>query len=120
MNRLTKEDTLEWDKAFENFYKTGVWKMADKPTDKEGTPIDVKTHSKGIETHGLMANPNRTGRFPGSRDWDLEARIPCANKKCMCHNQTFDKGVCGVPSRCAINNHGKCEGFKPRKAKNNG
>jgi len=53
-------------------------------------------------------------RFPGSRDWDLEGKISCANKKCICHQQSFGKGICQVPSRCAIDSHGKCTGYQPR------
>lgn len=30
LNRLTKEDALEWDKAFNQFCKTGVWIMAEE------------------------------------------------------------------------------------------
>ena len=132
-NRLTNEDALKWDKAFQQFCKTGVWNMTKekitemnmqkpikltKETIKIGTndPTKIGTHI-GLEKNSLMVDPAHIGRFSGSKDWDLEAKIPCANKKCICHNQSFGKGICGVPSMMAIDSHGKCTGYKPRKLK---
>ena len=133
LNRLTNEDALKWNKAFKQFCKTEVWNMTKekitemdtqkpikltKETIKIGTnvPIEIGTH-KDLETHNIMADPGHTDRFPESKDWDLEVKIPCANKKCTYHNQSFGKGVCGVLSMMAIDSHGKCTGYKPRKLK---
>lgn len=106
LNRLNDKDAKEFDKAFEIFCKTGVWTMGQE------NPLQLEQ---------MMPDPSRSGRYPGSRDWDLEAMIPCANSKCICHAQSFGKGTCGAPSRCAIDSHGKCAGYQPKeKKKKNG
>ena len=69
----------------------------------DGSSIDKKT----IHKCGFMADP---GRHPGSRDFMLDQPV-CLAVKCVCNSG----GYCFVPSRCKINDEGKCEGFKPRK-----
>lgn len=55
------------------------------------------------EIHGLM--PRRPHGYPVSRDW---AHVDC--KATGCRFNQSEK--CIVPSRCKINNEGRCEGFE--------
>lgn len=117
LNRLDKNDALEFDKAFKQFCKTGVWTMTDKKENVVSGPLGTleEMDAMGMETHGIMADPGRIGRFPGSRDWDIEGSIDCLRKTCVANNDKTHK--CVMPSLCSIDEKGRCKGFKPRKKK---
>ncbi len=60
-----------------------------------------------LEINGLM--PDRNDDFPMSRDYGYED-YECMRRLCISNRI----GKCISPSRCAIGEDGKCEGFKQR------
>lgn len=129
LNRLDNKDALEFDKAFKQFCKTGAWNM-NKEKQRKEILIDIANSDLcKLKTNSLMADPNENimgrGRFPGSRDWDMESlNIICDQTKCAANKKSFGIAKCIMPSLIAIDSHGKCVGFHPRKkikkGKNNG
>jgi len=67
----------------------------------------------GIEKRGLMFHPG--SQHPVSRDWALEDH-PCQASKCAANVC----GLCISPANAVIGEDGKCKGYHPRKAENDG
>ena len=59
---------------------------------------------------GFMPHNDGRFRFPGSRDFMLD-HIPCQATTCICNTG----GLCFAPSRCKINEEGKCSNYTPRR-----
>lgn len=82
---------------------------------KDGATIPLDRHEpfmKGfMNHHGLMFDPNRPGRFPSSRDWNMPD-IECDRKTCAANY----KGKCVMPSCIKIGANGKCKGCHDRKS----
>ncbi len=59
------------------------------------------------QIHGLM--PHREDRYPRSRDWDLP-NFSCKRRNCVANVG----GHCMTPSKCEIDENGKCSGYKSK------
>lgn len=135
LNRLTKTDAIEFDKAFVTFCKTRVWVMGQAKRIEEERLVEknkfeqaidrmgqeLKNDCKELKKNQFMADPSQRGRFLGSRDWDLEGHVfLCGQKKCAANITIDGKSQCVMPSLIAIDSHGKCVGYKPRKTTTKG
>ncbi len=112
LNRLNNNDARLWDKAFKHFVKTGEWNMSGTKENMVRGPMGTlkDMEAKGIQTHGIMADPGDRSRFPGSRDWDYESlQVPCELVRCVANHG----GVCLTPTEIKISAKG-CKSYKQR------
>jgi hypothetical protein len=58
-----------------------------------------------MDKKGLMPHHDPFNEFPYSRDWHMD-NIKCKAANCVCNNGS---GECVVPSKCVLDDTGKCE-----------
>ena len=98
-----------------------------KPISKEEVKVLIEkpdyceplnsNESLELTKKGLMADPSGRGRYPGSRDWDMECLlIECLRTTCVAN---YNK-KCSMPSRIEIGLTGKCKGYQDPNSNTNG
>ena len=138
-NRLNESESRTWDKCYIYFVRTGRWPMNEKDNKgcnchgecacescpgygKDAQPIELTDKMlaamdndaapfEAPQVKDFMADTSGRGRYPGSRDWDMECWfVKCLRSSCVANY----KDKCTVPSRISICSRGRCNGYQER------